>query len=112
MGVVQEVIEIDALQAEALVRGGEAILVDVREEEEWVEERVPYAILSPMSDFDAATFPTVAGKKVVVMCLAGVRSAAVVRKLVQSGHSLAFNLKGGIEAWKEAGLVTQSWEAA
>lgn len=109
MGLVQQaLIELDPAVVEALVRGGEAVLVDVREEEEFAEERVPGSVLRPMSDFEAAAWPAYPGKKTVIMCLGGVRSAAVARKLIEAGHPVAIHLKGGLNAWKDAGLATES----
>ncbi|MEO5373733.1 MAG: rhodanese-like domain-containing protein [Alphaproteobacteria bacterium] len=98
------VIEVDPIVVAAWLETGEALLVDVREEEEWAEESVPGAILSPMSDFDFATFPRQAGRRMVVMCKLGRRSEAIARKLLENGLPMVFNMAGGINGWKEADL--------
>ncbi|MGE5547879.1 MAG: rhodanese-like domain-containing protein [Solirubrobacterales bacterium] len=100
-------IELDAETVNAMLASGEAVLVDVREEEEYAVERIPGSLLVPMSDFEVATWPIFAGKTVIISCLGGVRSAAVARKLLQSGHAWATHLKGGLNAWKDAGLPTE-----
>jgi rhodanese-related sulfurtransferase len=99
-------IELDPATVNAMIEAGEAVLVDVREEEEFAEERIEGSLLSPMSDFELDTWPSVPGKKVIISCLGGVRSAAVGRKLISSGHGWAVHMKGGLNAWKDAGLPT------
>ena len=41
---------------------------------------------------------------VVVMCSRGQRSAAACVMLKKEGFAKAYNLAGGIQAWKKAGL--------
>lgn len=109
MGMMQQgLIELDAGTVDALVRSGEAVLIDVREEEEYAEERIPGTLLMPMSDFEVANWPSYIDRKIIIMCLGGVRSAAVGRKLLANGHSVVTHLKGGLNAWKEAGLTTET----
>lgn len=103
-------IELDPQTVHALLESGEAVLVDVREEEEFAAERIAGAHLMPMSDFELATWPSFPGKKVIISCLGGVRSAAIGNKLLASGHSWAIHLKGGLNAWKDAGLPVESAE--
>lgn len=106
MGILQQdLVELDPAVVEALVRSGEALLVDVREEEEFAEERVPGATLLPMSEFEPDKLPRHPGKKTILMCLGGIRSAAVGQRLLRSGQP-ALHLKGGLNAWKDAGLPT------
>lgn len=100
-------IELDPATVNGLLESGEAVLVDVREEEEFAEERIAGAHLMPMSDFELATWPSFPGKKIIISCLGGVRSAAIGNKLVASGHPWAIHLKGGLNAWKDAGLPTE-----
>lgn len=97
-------IELEPTQVKAMLDAGEAVLVDVREDEEFAEERIEGAVLSPMSDFEVETWPSFPGKKVIISCLGGVRSAAVARKLIASGQGWAIHLKGGLNAWRDAGL--------
>lgn len=41
---------------------------------------------------------------VLVYCQSGMRSASVAKQLVKNGFSKVNNLRGGVEAWKSAGL--------
>ena len=99
-------IELEPETVNAMLESGEAVLVDVREEEEFAEAHIAGSLLSPMSDFEVETWPSVPGKKVIISCLGGVRSAAVARKLIASGQGWAIHLKGGLNAWRDAGLPT------
>jgi rhodanese-related sulfurtransferase len=82
---------------------GEILLVDVREPNEYAFERIPGALLYPLSTFDPKAVP-VGDRKLVVQCAAGGRSMRAAQALVAAGHALVVNLEGGINAWKAAGL--------
>ncbi|MBL8833203.1 MAG: rhodanese-like domain-containing protein [Rhodospirillales bacterium] len=99
--------EIDIAQANDLLRKGEAVLVDVREVEEFAAERIPGALLSPLSTFDPASLAGLKGKRVVVSCLAGGRSMRAAQALAPVlGASSVVSMAGGLGAWKQAGLPT------
>lgn len=99
-------IELDPSQVKALLDSGEAVLVDVREDDEFAEEHIEGSVLYPMSDFEIETWPNFPDRKIVISCLGGVRSAAVARKLISAGQGWAVHLKGGLNAWRDAGLPT------
>lgn len=99
-------IELDPETVNIMLQAGEAVLVDVREDEEYAEERIAGSVLSPMSDFELDAWPSFPGKKVIISCLGGVRSAAIGNKLIASGHGWVSHMKGGLNAWKDAGLPT------
>lgn len=108
MGIAETgLIELDPEAVDGMLRSGEAVLVDVREDEEFAEERIPGSVLYPMSDFDIDTWPQFPGKTIVISCLGGVRSKAIANKLIAAGQPWAMHLKGGLNAWKDAGLVTE-----
>jgi rhodanese-related sulfurtransferase len=46
-------------------------------------------------------------KNVIVYCEQGTRAATVVRKLHAQGFTQAFNLKGGLAAWRNESLPLQ-----
>jgi rhodanese-related sulfurtransferase len=107
MGLVNSgLIELDPRTVKAMLDAGEAVLVDVREEEEFAEEHIAGSVLQPMSDFELETWPTFEGRKAIISCLGGVRSAAIANKLINSGQGWAIHMKGGLNAWKDAGLET------
>ena len=89
--------------AEALEKG-EIILVDVREAGEYHEARIPGALLMPMSTFDPAALPTGQGRKVVLHCRSGGRSARAIEACQANGVDVDAHIGGGIIEWIEQGL--------
>ncbi|HKT04030.1 MAG TPA: rhodanese-like domain-containing protein [Rugosimonospora sp.] len=90
--------------AEALeLVGSDALLLDVREDDEWAAGHAPQAVHMPMSRIsqEYASLPT--GRTIVCVCHVGARSAAVAAALAEAGWA-AVNLEGGMEAWAAAGL--------
>jgi rhodanese-related sulfurtransferase len=98
---------IDAVTTKNWLDAGTAVLVDVREPAEHAGEHIPGARLYPLSSFDPAQVPQEAGKKLVLHCVMGQRSAQAGQKLVEAGRTEVYNLQGGIQAWKEAGYPTE-----
>ena len=96
--------ELEAAQVHALLRARQAVLIDVREPGEFEAERIPGALLFPLSGFDPACLPAGGPKRIVFQCGTGRRSALAARRLLEGGTSEASHLAGGIRAWKEAGL--------
>ena len=87
---------------------GRILLVDVREPNETDVERYPEAFYLPMSAFDPAAIPDPQGRHVVFACRSGNRS--VTASLMAQAAGLPYNahLAGGIKAWKEVGLPTET----
>ena len=92
-------IDISPEKARQLVESGGAVLVDVRENWEWMTSRIPGATLIPMSELPQRIGEIPTDRPVVVYCAVGQRSAAVVEALRQMGHDRAYNIAGGIVAW-------------
>ncbi len=95
-------------EAAAWLQSGEAILIDVREADEFAAARIDGAILAPLSQMPAAweALDLPADRKIIVQCLKGGRShqvCAFVGPTGPDGQPL-FNLTGGIQAWHAAGL--------
>lgn len=85
---------------------GEALLVDVRDAEEYEDEHIPGAILLPLPGVNAATLPQAGGRKIILQCLTGKRSATALARLTEEGLAGLFHLEGGLLAWKKAGGTT------
>src|SRR5512133_1736474 len=85
-----------------MVRSG-ALLVDVREDDEWVAGHAPRAVHLPMSRLSREPVRLPSGRLVICVCHVGARSAAVAAALAGAGWDVA-NLAGGMEAWQAAGL--------
>lgn len=85
----------------------EVALIDVREPAEHFGERIPGAVLYPMSTFDPADFP-LDGPRPLLYCRTGNRSARVADRLLDAGWTSITHLRGGIVAWKAQGFETVS----
>ena len=89
--------------AYAALRDG-ASLIDVREPWEYEQIRIPGAVLIPLGELPQRMDEIATGKDVYVHCRMGNRSARAVDFLRAHGYARSFNVAGGIDAWKEAGL--------
>jgi rhodanese-related sulfurtransferase len=87
---------------------GTMLLVDVREPNETDAERYPDAVYMPMSEFDPSALPDPQGKRVVFACRSGSRSVTASLVAQTAGLPYTAHLAGGIKAWKEAGLPTET----
>ncbi|HEX7373885.1 MAG TPA: rhodanese-like domain-containing protein [Steroidobacteraceae bacterium] len=92
-------------QVKAWLANGEILLVDVREVAEYASERIHGALLYPLSTFDPQALPR-EGRRLVLQCAGGVRSAKAAHKLLEAGFGHVTHLAGGLQAWKAAGLPT------
>ena len=98
--------DVEATMLKVWLERGEARLIDVREPSEYAVEHIPDARLLPLSTFDPARVPQEAGKKVVLHCVMGMRSAQAGQKLLDAGFTTVYNFRGGVQAWKDAGYAT------
>ena len=98
--------DVEATTLNMWLERGEALLIDVREPPEYAAEHIPEAQLLPLSTFDPARVPQEAGKKVVLHCVMGMRSAQAGQKLLDAGFMTIYNFRGGVQAWKDAGYAT------
>jgi rhodanese-related sulfurtransferase len=101
--------QIDASGAHELVGEG-ALLLDVREDDEWTAGHAPEASHVPMAQVPAATGELPAGE-IVVVCRSGSRSQRVAAFLRAQGFT-ASNLAGGMQAWAASGLPVVSEQGA
>jgi rhodanese-related sulfurtransferase len=90
------------------LRAGRMLLVDVREPNETVLERYPGAVIVPLSAFDPDAIPDPQGKQVVFACRSGRRSITASVAAQDAGYPYKSHLAGGIIAWKQAGLPTET----
>lgn len=104
----QNLVDVDANTVQKWLDDDQAILVDVREPDEFQDEHIPGAVPFPLSRFDASALPSADDKKTVLACFIGGRSERAAELLFAAGHRQAFHLDGGLFAWKEAGLTTTS----
>jgi rhodanese-related sulfurtransferase len=87
---------------------GTILLIDVREPKETANERIPGALLAPLSQFDPVDLPDPQGRTVVFTCASGVRSIKAAEIAQAGGLAYDAHLAGGIKAWKAAGLPVET----
>jgi molybdopterin/thiamine biosynthesis adenylyltransferase/rhodanese-related sulfurtransferase len=106
--VKSEIREVSAQEARALAGAG-AVLLDVREADEWSQGHLPGAVFIPRGFLELRVEEKVPDKarEVVVYCAGGTRSALGARTLEQLGYSRVASMAGGFTGWKEAGLPIQ-----
>ncbi len=80
----------------------DAVLLDVREDDEWAAGHAPEARHVPMNEVPGRIAEIPAADPLYVICRSGGRSARVVAFLAQQGHP-AVNGEGGMQAWSAAG---------
>lgn len=95
---------IEAADLQRRLDAGEAILIDVREPDEFAREHIIGARLAPLSAIDAHDFDREHAKIAVFHCRSGARTQANAARLLAKGFAQAYALEGGIEAWKAAGM--------
>lgn len=101
---------IDVAKAKRLVASG-ALLVDIRESDEYSRESIPGATNSPLSELAPRSLGKEGGL-VLFHCRAGSRTAANAQALAGAARCEAMIVDGGIEAWKAAGLAVASRKSA
>jgi rhodanese-related sulfurtransferase len=101
---------VDVATALRWIKAGEAVVVDVRERNEYESEHIAGAHLLPLSTFDPAQLPAVPeGKKLLLHCRSANRCGVAAQKLIASGYRGHINrLAGGLLAWVAAGAPVET----
>ena len=84
-----------------------ALIVDVREPEEWREGHVAGARHIPLGSLTARLAELPRDQEILTMCRSGNRSGRAQSLLQGQGFSAVRNVTGGIIAWERAGLPVQ-----
>lgn len=79
-----------------------ALLIDIREPEEWQAGHAPMAVHIPMGQLGVAAASLDRETPTIYICRSGRRSDTAVAALVGAGFN-AINLLGGMQAWQQAG---------
>lgn len=95
-------------EAARLMRDEKALLVDVREPDEFRSLRIPGALLQPFSVLSMLAEDADREKPAVYFCRTGRRTASEQGLLESRGHARTYIIDGGILAWKNAGLPVEA----
>lgn len=99
---VPRISPIDALQRQ---REG-ALLIDVREPEEWQSGHAPNAQHLPLGQLTQQLSSLPRGREILFICRSGNRSGRATAYARAAGL-IATNISGGMHAWVAAGLPVQ-----
>jgi sulfur-carrier protein adenylyltransferase/sulfurtransferase len=96
---------VDIDQARKMLEQG-AVIVDVRESDEWRQGHIPQAIGIPRGFLELRIEEKVPDHKtpVIMQCASGTRSLYASRVMKELGYENVYNLTGGFNAWKDRGL--------
>ena len=94
-------------QIAAEVQAGQAVILDVRNQTEWDEAHIPGAQHIMLGYLAQRAGDIAAGKRLVVQCQTGARSAIGASILQAQGITNVANLMGGIRDWQLANLPVE-----
>ena len=100
--------EIDTTEAQRRIDGGDVVVLDVREPDEYEQGALPGALHIPRGHLEAQIEGRIVDKNqpVVVYCAGGVRSAFAADTLASLGYTDVVSMEGGFGKWKDEG---RSW---
>jgi molybdopterin/thiamine biosynthesis adenylyltransferase/rhodanese-related sulfurtransferase len=104
-----EIAEIDAARARDVVDGREAVVVDIREQDEWDEGHIAGAVHIPRGHLESRIERTAPDRAqpVLLYCSAGNRSAFAAKTLEEMGYEDVVSLAGGFTDWKRNGYPVE-----
>jgi rhodanese-related sulfurtransferase len=102
----KQINEISATDAQQQTERGAAVLIDVREDDDWREDHAKGAKHLDRGIIELEIEEQVPDLKTPIICYCGggSRSALVAESLQKMGYENVRSMAGGFRAWKEAGL--------
>ncbi|MFB0927144.1 MAG: molybdopterin-synthase adenylyltransferase MoeB [Acidimicrobiales bacterium] len=99
-----QITEVDTGRGSQLVQEG-AVLLDVREPDEYSQGTVPDSIHISRGQLESSIENRIPDKvtSLVVMCAGGARSAFAAKTLTELGYANVVSMDGGFNAWKDEG---------
>jgi rhodanese-related sulfurtransferase len=97
--------EVDPDEAHTLAESG-ALLLDVRQPDEWEAGHAPAATFVPLAELPTRTDELPRDRRIVAVCRSGARSGRATEFLTAQGFDVV-NLAGGMQAWAAAGLPVE-----
>jgi rhodanese-related sulfurtransferase len=104
----KHITEISPQDAAARLNSGDAVVVDVRDKDEWDEAHIPGATHMSRGTIELEIEEKVPDLNAVIICHCGGggRSALAAETLQKMGYKNVRSMAGGLKAWKTAGLPT------
>jgi len=100
--------EISPQDAATKLETGDAVIIDVREKDEWDEEHIPGAVHMSRGTIELDVEEKVPDTNAMIICHCGGggRSALAAESLQKMGYENVRSMAGGFKAWRAAGLPT------
>ncbi len=107
-GKLSGVAEVDVTQAVQLINHDNALVLDVREHNEFNDGHIANARLIPLGQLkdSVQTLEKYRDQPIVINCRSGKRSATACALLSKAGFSRVYNLTGSILAWQRSKMPT------
>ena len=104
----KNITEISPAEAAEKAKNSEAVIIDVREQDEWEEGHIPDAVHLSRGTIELEIEEKVPDPNAMIICHCGGggRSALVAETLQKMGYKNVHSMAGGLKAWKAAGLPT------
>lgn len=99
-----ELIPLSPADVAARLKSGTALLVDIREPDEYARRHVAGAVSRPLSAFEQAHLRIEPGRDVIFTCRTGNRTSVNCARLKAGVEGDAWVLEGGVDGWAAAGL--------
>lgn len=101
--------EVGIADATRLINREDALLLDVRETQEYEGGRLLNAVHIPLSQLEgrAGELGKFVQRPVIAYCTSGNRSRGAGTALARAGFTQIHSLQGGYRAWKDAGLPVE-----
>jgi len=98
--------DVDRVRQE-LERGGDWLLLDVREKDEYREGHLPGAVSLPRGFLELRIEQVVPDKSkpIIAYCAGGTRSLLAAKQLREMGYENVVSMAGGFTAWKNKGFA-------
>jgi sulfur-carrier protein adenylyltransferase/sulfurtransferase len=100
-----EIREVDTAEADELRRRPGAVVLDVREPDEYEQGAIPGAVHIPRGTLESTVENRITDKSapVIIHCASGVRSAFAAKTLSEMGYQDVVSVIGGFNKWKDEG---------
>ena len=106
----EQIREVDTAEADELRQQPGAVVLDVREPDEYEQGAIPGAVHIPRGNLESSIEARVPDKTapVIIHCASGVRSAFAAKTLAELGYEDVVSVAGGFNKWKDEG---RDWAA-
>lgn len=97
--------QLSPVEATMMINREDALVVDVREQAEFVGGHIPNARHIPLGDLErrSGDLEKFRDRPVILCCASGARSGSGAATLKKAGFDKVFSLRGGLAEWEKAG---------